>query len=180
MHKAWKFVFSILVTQCAGVIGSLFTAPAINGWYSSLEKPALSPPNWLFGPVWTTLYLLMGVALYLVWTNQWRVNRQLMTSRKKPWNTYSERLWTGSWQKANTIAVFGIQLALNTLWSLLFFVIQSPGLAFGGILALWFSIVFTIMDFYRISRTAAWLLVPYLLWVSFAAYLNCSLWLINS
>lgn len=180
MHKAWKFILSILITQLAGVAGSLFTAPAISGWYAGLEKPALNPPNWVFGPVWTTLYLLIGVALYLVWSNQWRVSRALMTNRTKPWNKYSERLWTGSWQKANTVAVFAIQLALNTIWSLLFFGIKSPGLAFGGILALWFAILFTIMNFYRISRAAAWLLVPYLLWVSFATYLNFSIWLLNS
>lgn len=180
MHKVWKFIISILITQLAGVIGSLFTAPAISGWYAGLEKSALNPPNWLFGPVWTTLYLLIGIALYLVWANQWRVSRALMTSRTKPWNKYSERLWTGSWQKVNTVAVFAIQLALNTMWSLLFFGIKSPGLAFGGILALWFAILFTIMNFYRISRAAAWLLVPYLLWVSFATYLNFSIWLLNS
>src|SRR3990167_4708830 len=98
---------------------------------------------------------------------------------KRAWNRYSERLWTGSWQKANVIALFAIQLFLNAFWSVLFFGLKVPGFAFFELLALWFAILYTIINFYRISKPAAYLLIPYLLWVSFAGYLNYAVWMMN-
>lgn len=175
-----KFIFAVIVAQLAGVAGSLVTLPVIeSGWYENLAKPALNPPDWVFGPVWTTLYLLMGVSLYLAWKNNWKVKNRIIENGRKAWNPWSERLWTGNWQKQNVIAVFGIQLALNLLWSFIFFGLQLPGPAFFEILALWFAALYTLVNFYRISKFAAWLLLPYLIWVSFAAYLNFAVWLMN-
>ena len=152
MRKNWLVLIGfIALSQAAGLIGSVFTASSISSWYQYLAKPELNPPSWVFGPVWTTLYLLMGIAAYLVW----RV-RAL---------------------KAH--AVFFVQLALNALWSVLFFGLRSPGLALIEIALLWLAILVTIVSFNRVSRTAAFLLVPYLLWVSFATYLNYSIWILN-
>jgi translocator protein len=125
-------------------------------WYATLTKPALSPPNWIFGPVWMTLYALMGIAVFLVWAK-------------------------GGDRKDVHVAllVFGIQLILNALWSIIFFGLHSPGWAFADIVILWFAIVWTMTLFYKISKPATWLLVPYILWVSFANYLNYSLWILN-
>lgn len=120
-------------------------------WYDQLIKPALNPPSWVFGPAWTVLYVLMAVAAVLVW-------------RKKKWNA---------------LAIFGVQLALNLIWTPLFFGLHSPSWAFVDIVLLWGAIVWTIVAFSKVSKTAAWLLAPYILWVSFAAYLNFSIWLLN-
>lgn len=144
-----RLVASIGVCLAAGLIGSLATAPAINTWYRYLHRPALSPPNWLFAPVWTTLYILMGISLYLAWRRRARL----------------------TW--------FWLQLALNTTWSLVFFGLRSPGLALLNIAALWFSIAAAIKDFRRKSLPAAWLLIPYLAWVTFAAYLNFAILILN-
>ena len=156
MKINWLKLFaSLLVCQLAGGIGSVFTFPNITSWYATLNKPAFNPPNWLFAPAWTTLFILMGLALYLVW----------------------ER---GGW-KANKlpITVFGIQLLLNILWSVLFFGLQNPLAAFVEIIFLWIAILGTIMLFYRVEKTAAYLMVPYICWVTFAALLNYSIWLLN-
>lgn len=152
-----KLIGAIVIAELAGVIGGLFTAPAIAGWYAGIARPDFSPPNWVFGPVWTTLYLLMGVALWLVWKNE-SVDPKTRRS---------------------AIAVFFIQLALNSLWSIIFFGLHSIGGALVEIVVLWLAIVATIFLFRKISRPAAWLLAPYLLWVTFAAYLNYSLWMLN-
>ena len=140
-----KLVVSILVCQLAGVIGGLFTASSVGTWYTTLTKPSFNPPNWLFSPVWITLYFLMGVALFLVW------RQGIQTEGVKI-----------------ALIVFGLQLALNTLWSLLFFGLKMPLLAFIEIVILWCLILITLLKFLKISRLAGFLLVPYLLWVSFA------------
>lgn len=146
-----KLAIAIIICELAGIIGSIFTTPAIGAWYNTLPKPDLAPPNWVFGPVWTTLFLMMGISLYLVW--------------QKNWNSREKRL---------AILIFTLQLLLNVLWSALFFGQRDPLSAFTEIIFLWLAIVFTINVFAKISKPAAWLLVPYLLWVTFAAYLNYS------
>ena len=179
MKNFIKLVISVGVSELAGVIGAMFTTPAIPGWYATLQKPALNPPNWVFGPVWTTLYAMIGIALFLVWKNNWKVVNHVLEDTKKPWNKWSRRFWTGDLQKENVIAIFSLQYLLNILWSYLFFGIHAPGIAFFELLALWCTIVYLIINFYRISKVAACLLVPYILWVSFALYLNCAIWILN-
>ena len=150
------FIASIVICQMAGIIGSIFTTPAIPTWYANINKPTFRPPNWVFAPVWTTLFLLMGIALFLIW-------------RK------------GLDKKENRIAfsVFIIQLILNTLWSILFFGLESPFAAFIEIIFLWVAILASIILFFRISRLAGALLIPYILWVTFASILNFSIWRLN-
>jgi tryptophan-rich sensory protein len=167
-----KLVVSLIIPQIVGWMGSIFTIPVITTWYSTLTKPALNPPSWVFGPVWTTLFLLIGISLFIVWKKNWQVQNQLLDDRGKSWNPWTKRFWSGDWQKGNIIAIFWIQLVLNVAWSYIFFGLHQPGLAFFELLALWFSILYLIINFYRVSKTAAWLLLPYILWVTFAAYLN--------
>lgn len=154
MKNIYKLIICLIIPQLAGGIGSLFTSSPIRNWYPTLEKPFLNPPNWVFGPVWTILFLLMGYALYLVWINADK-------------------------NKTTAYIAFGMQIVLNILWSVIFFGLRNPGLAFLEILVLWFAIVFNIFAFYRISRPSGYLLIPYLLWVTFAMYLNYSLWVLN-
>ena len=144
------------MAQAAGLIGSIFTMPAIDSWYATLARPDFAPPNWIFAPVWTTLYVLMGVAAFLVW--------QKGLSKK---------------EIKVALTIFGVQLVLNTLWSIIFFGLQSPLWAFIEIVFLWIAIVATIVAFARVSKLAAWLLVPYILWVSFAGYLNFMIFWLN-
>jgi tryptophan-rich sensory protein len=151
-----SLIVAVSLSLLAGIIGSFFTFNSIQEWYQFLEKPALNPPNWVFGPVWTSLYILMGVALFLVW--------------KKGWKDKKVKI---------AINIFLIQLVLNALWSILFFGLQNPLLAFMEIVILWILIVVTMEKFYHISKPAMGLLIPYLLWVSFAGYLNASIWLLN-
>ncbi|MEO0113915.1 MAG: TspO/MBR family protein [candidate division WOR-3 bacterium] len=151
-----KLVGSIIICQLAGVIGSIFTTRSIPTWYASLKKPIFNPPNWLFGPVWTGLFLLMGIAVFLVW------QKGMSFPQLKP-----------------ALIVFGIQLVFNILWSILFFGLRSPFIAFIEIIILWVLILVTVLFFYPISKTAGLLLFPYLLWVSFAAILNFVLWRLN-
>lgn len=151
-----KLAAALALPQCAGALGALFTAPAIPSWYASLARPPIAPPNWIFAPVWTTLFLLMGVALFLVWRKGLR-ERHVRVA----------------------LALFCIQLGFNVLWSVIFFGLHRPDAAFVEILLLWLAITATTVAFARISRIAAWLLVPYLCWVSFAAYLNYSIWILN-
>ncbi len=164
-----KLFVSLLLPQLAGGIGALFTSSRIPTWYAALEKPALNPPSWVFGPVWTLLFILMGVAAFLVW-------------RRLPGSGIRKQIYkfTGMHNHITmALALFLFQLFLNTLWSILFFGLQSPGLALLEIAALWLAIVATMLSFYRISRVAAYLLIPYLLWVSFASYLNYAIWSLN-
>ncbi len=152
----FKFIIAIVVSQLAGIIGAFFTTPSIPGWYADIVKPSFNPPAWVFGPVWTTLFALMGIAAFLVW--------------KKGLERRDVKI---------ALAIFLAQLILNTLWSILFFGMQSPSGAFIEILFLWSAIVATMITFYKISKPAAWLLLPYIAWVSFAAYLNFSIWMLN-
>lgn len=144
-----KFILSIGICLGAGILGSFFTFSAIPEWYSTLNKPFFSPPNWIFGPVWTILYIVMGISLYLVW------------------------------RKKKVPNVFWIQLILNAAWSIIFFGLKNPSLALIDIAALWVAIVLTIKAFYKINKLASYLLYPYLIWVSFASILNLSLVLLN-
>lgn len=151
-----KLVIAIVISELAGIIGSVFTTPSIPTWYAGLAKPALNPPAWVFGPVWTTLYFLMGIAAFLVW--------------KKGLERKDVKI---------ALSLFGGQLVLNTLWSIIFFGLHNPFWAFIEIIVLWLAILWTILAFYKISRPAACLLLPYILWVSFAGYLNYSIWVLN-
>ena len=152
-----KLVVAIVVCEAAGIVGTIFTAPAIGSWYATLQKPALNPPAWVFGPVWTMLYFLMGVAAFLVWRHREKHHRAVRRA----------------------LTIFAAQLALNTLWSIIFFGWHAPGFALCEILILWIFILASIISFAKISRAAAWLLAPYLAWVSFAAYLNYALWMLK-
>ena len=146
----------VIICLAAGLIGSIFTIPSIPTWFAGLNKPPFSPPNWIFSPVWTTLFILMGISAWLVW-EKGISNKEVRSA----------------------IMIFAAQLALNMLWSILFFGFKSPLLAFVEIIVLWVLILATILSFYKISKPAAWLLIPYILWVSFASVLNLSIWLIN-
>lgn len=156
MKFNFKLLVSITLPLLAGFIGSIFTTSSIPVWYVGLTKPMLTPPAWVFAPVWTTLYILMGFAAYLVWL--------------KGWNEKGVRAALG---------VYMLQLVLNTLWSVVFFGLRNPGAALIEMVFLWVSIVATIVLFAKISKPAAWILSPYILWVSFAAYLNYSIWALN-
>lgn len=147
----------IIICQLAGIIGSIFTSSSLDNWYLLLEKPSFNPPSWVFFPVWTTLYTLMGISLYLVWEHGMR-HREVKVG----------------------VFLFGLQLGLNTLWSFLFFGLRSPYYAFLEILILWAAILLTIVQFWKISRSASLLLIPYILWVSFAALLNYQIWVLNA
>ena len=151
-----KLVASIILCQLAGFIGSLATIPAIPTWYESLKRPSFNPPNWIFGPVWTGLYTLMGISFFMVW--QKRADHP---------------------QVKTALVFFFIQLILNALWSVAFFGLRSPLSGLMDIVLLWIAILLTIKSFFKISKTAALLLLPYFLWVSFAVLLNFSLWILN-
>lgn len=152
----FKLIIAVVVSEFAGIIGSVFTSPSIPGWYVGIVKPALNPPAWVFGPVWATLFALMGIAAFLVW--------------RKGLDRKDVKIALG---------IFLGQLVLNTLWSIIFFGLQNPGAAFVDIIFLWLAILATIITFAQISKPAAWLLVPYILWASFAAYLNYAIWTLN-
>ncbi|MGM0482740.1 MAG: TspO/MBR family protein [Patescibacteria group bacterium] len=156
MNRYLKLLIALGLPQTAGLIGSFFTTPNISTWYEGLSKPELAPPNWIFAPVWTTIFVLMGIAFFLVWNK-------------------------GMERKDVKIAsvVFVIQLVFNTLWSVIFFGMQSPFWGFVWIILLWLLIALNIFIFFRISKITGWLLVPYILWASFAAYLNYAIWMLN-
>ena len=151
-----KFIVAIVVCQLAGVAGSLFTTPSIPTWYAALQKPGFTPPNWLFSPVWITLFFLMGISSFIIWNKGFEI-KGVKTS----------------------LIIFDIQLALNVFWSFLFFGLHSPFYAFVEIIILWLAILLTIVKFFKISKTAGLLLLPYILWVSFAAILNFYLFRLN-
>ena len=152
MKNIWKLIISIILPFLASTIGGLFTASSVSTWYIDLIKPSFNPPSWIFGPVWTILYLLMGIALYLIWI--------------KKYDKYA-------------FMVFGVQLFLNALWSILFFGMKLPFYAFIEIIFLWVAILFTIIYFYRINKISAYVLIPYILWVTFAAILNFAIFILN-
>ena len=149
-----KLIISILLCLFAGFIGSFFTTTAIPTWYATLQKPSFAPPNWIFFPVWTSLFIMMGISLFLVW-------------RKEDENVKT------------ALYIFAAQLVLNVLWSVAFFGLKSPLMGFIEIIVLWIAILATILTFMKISKTASYLLIPYILWVSFAAILNFSIWKLN-
>jgi benzodiazapine receptor len=152
-----KLITSITICLAAGVLGSVFTTPAIPTWYATLIKPSFAPPNWAFFPVWTTLFILMGISLFLIW---------------------QKGLENGPVKIA--LYIFGVQLILNVLWSAAFFGLRSPLAGLIEICILWIFILFTILVFMKVSRTAALLLIPYILWVSFAAVINFFIWRLNN
>jgi tryptophan-rich sensory protein len=151
-----RLIVAVLVCQLAGFIGSIFTRPAISTWYAELNKPRFIPPDWVFGPVWISLYLLMGIAAFLVWRRG--LHHQVVR---------------------RALAFFGVQLVLNVLWSFLFFGLRSPLAGLIGISILGIAIILTVQSFLKASRTAGLLLISYFLWVSFATGLNLSIWWLN-
>lgn len=163
LNNPLKLIISIVVCELAGVIGSFFTVSAIPNWYAGLVKSPLTPPGWIFAPVWTTLYAMMGIALFFVWKQHSHILENVRMLR--------------AWKRG--VILFFIQLVLNMLWSIIFFGLQNPGLALADIIILWILILATMIVFCKISKSAAWLLVPYFLWVSFATYLNYFVWAMN-
>jgi tryptophan-rich sensory protein len=151
-----SFLYALVLCFAAAALGSVFTMPAIATWYATITKPVFSPPNWIFGPVWTVLYICMAIALWFVWN---------IKTKKK--------------EKAAGVKYFYVQLALNSLWSILFFGLHNPSLAVAEIIVLWIMIYLTIRNFFAVSQKAGWLLIPYLVWVSFATVLNFSVALLN-
>jgi translocator protein len=154
MTKNIKFIISLIIPLSVGAVAGLFTSSAINGWFKTLNKPFFNPPNWIFGPMWTLLYLLMGLACYFIWTSD-------NEARK------------------SALKIYAVQLFFNFLWSFLFFYFKNPALALVDIFLMLITISMTIISFSKISKKAAWLLVPYLLWVLFATALNFEIWRLN-
>ena len=150
---AAKIIIMIIVAELAGSVGSLVTFPSI-GWYNTLNKPAFSPPNWVFGPVWIMLYALMGIAAGLVWHSKSKL-------------------------KGSALKVYGLQLGMNIAWSLIFFGLRLLSIAFGEIIILWISILATSAVFRKISRVSSLMLLPYIAWVTFALILNYSIMVLN-
>jgi translocator protein len=151
-----KLIISLALTLLVGFGASFAAADAVNSWYSDLQKPFFTPPSWVFAPIWTILYILMGISFYRVW-------KLTETSKRNI-----------------ALFVFVLQLLFNGIWSFIFFKLHAIGLAFADIFILWVTIIVTMYLFTSLSRLAAWLLYPYLLWVSFAALLNFSIWQLNS
>ncbi|KKS02710.1 MAG: hypothetical protein UU64_C0011G0033 [candidate division WWE3 bacterium GW2011_GWF2_41_45] len=151
-----KLIISFIVTFAAAALGSYFTTPNINTWYASLNKPFFNPPNWIFGPMWSILYILMAVALYLVWKKE-----------------YAQQ------EKSKALILYAIQLTLNTLWSVIFFGMKEPAIALADIAILELVIILTAKSFKKFSPMAGKLLIPYIMWVGFAAILNLSIVVLN-
>lgn len=155
-RNIFKLIVALALPLAVGLVASIFTRDSIeNGWYDSLNQPSFNPPNTVFGPVWTVLYILMGISLYLVWKGLPGTKREM------------------------AIGIFALQLLLNFLWSLFFFYFRDIEIALFDIVGLWIAIVAMIISFYRIKPLAAWLNIPYLLWVSFATALNVSYYMLN-
>jgi len=155
MKKILQFFLCLLSPLAVGAISGIATVNNIPNWYAQLIKPSFNPPNYLFGPVWTTLYLLMGISFFIILNTSTKIN------------------------KKNAILLFWIQLSLNFCWSFLFFQFHFLGLALIEIIFMWTSILLMIVSFYSINKRAALLQLPYLLWVSFASILNASIWFLN-
>lgn len=156
LSNTWKLVICILICEGTGIISGFIGSARDNVWFDNLQKPSWNPPNYIFAPVWTTLFLLMAIALWLVWKS----NAPEPQKKRAEW-------------------LFALQLFLNFWWSVLFFRLESPSLAFADILLMIVIIITTIFQFAKISKTAAWLLVPYISWVSFASLLNYEIWKLN-
>lgn len=157
-RKILILIGSILLCLLAGLIGSFFTFSAIPTWYQSLNKPSFNPPDYIFAPVWTTLYILMGISLFLL----------IISRNKAHHNT-----------KKKALRLFLIQLVLNSLWSIIFFGIKFPLLAFIEIIFLWIFVLLTIIYSFKISKISSLLLIPYFLWISFASILNYYIFILN-
>lgn len=151
-----RLIISLLLPQLAGLIGSVFTAPAIPGWYAGLARPPFSPPNWVFAPAWITLYLLMGLAVYFIWQKE-----------------------SESEKEKSAVNLFWLHLFFNAIWSPIFFGLKNPGLAFVNIVIILIFIIILIIKFWPIRKLSAYLLIPYLAWVSFASCLNYYIWILN-
>lgn len=149
-------VVFVAICFSAGFIGSFFTAASLSDWYASLNKPLFNPPNWVFAPVWSTLYLLIGISGWLVWRRR------------------------GENRVALVLSLFSLQLLLNAFWSVIFFGLREPGWAALEIVLLWAAIALYAVAAWRVSKAASLLMLPYLAWVGFAAVLNFSIWLLNS
>jgi tryptophan-rich sensory protein len=154
MNKYLKLFISQLLPQIAGGLGAFFTLSSVQSWYLTLNKPSWNPPSWLFGPVWTTLYVLMGIACFLIWKSEHPRKKQVLT-------------------------LYFLQLFLNSLWSPAFFGAQNPMLGILVIVPMWASILACILLFRKINTWAAVLMIPYLIWVSFATVLNATIWYLN-
>ena len=153
----WKpALVGVLICEGVGLLAAWATQTSVTTWYPTLTKPGFTPPDWLFGPVWTVLYAMMGVAAALVW-------------QRRTEDTTSQ----------SALVLFGVQLLLNGGWSFAFFGARSPGLGLIVIVALWGALAWTTERFFRVRAAAGWLLVPYLLWVTYAGALNLSIWLLN-
>ncbi|MEO8234142.1 MAG: TspO/MBR family protein [Flavobacterium sp.] len=157
LSTIWKLIISVLICQLVGIVSGLLSVTQNNIWYESIAKPSWNPPGYIFGPVWTVLYLLMGISLWIIWKS----------------NVYEP-------MKYEALLFFGSQLFLNFLWTILFFRFHSLSIAFIDIVLMFVLIFLTIFRFVEISKTAAWLLVPYISWVCFAAILNYNLWKLNN
>ena len=155
MRAVLGLVGWLLASFSAAAVGSWFTMPALPVWYPTIAKPSWTPPEWVFGPVWTLLYTMMGAAAWVVWSGK------------------------GFSGARGALGLFGVQLALNALWSVIFFGLRMPGAALLEIVALWGAVIATTAAFFRHSALAGWLLVPYLLWLTFAAALNFAIWRLN-
>ncbi len=151
-----KVLICVLVIPALGAVGGIVTSQNIAGWYELLEKPPGTPPNWVFGPVWTLLYVLIGISLALVW----------------------DRAPSGT-AKNRALVIFAVQMVLNLVWTPVFFGAYLVLAALVIIALLWIAILMTILAFLKLNRTAAWLLVPYLIWVSYASYLNAGIFWLN-
>ncbi len=156
MNNFLKLLVSVSAPLLIGFSSGFFTITDVGSWYQTVQKPAWNPPNWIFGPVWTTLYILMGIALFLIWKKEGNNNL-----------------------KKAAIILFAMQLVLNFFWSIIFFNQHQIGWALVEIVILWLSIMLTIFVFAKIAKIAAWLMVPYIAWVSFATILNFTIWQLN-
>jgi tryptophan-rich sensory protein len=150
-----KLIASVLLPLGVGGIAGMFTSQAIPGWYATLNQPSFNPPNWVFGPVWTTLYIVMGISFFLIW--------KLEAGKKRN----------------QAIGIFMVQLLLNFCWSFFFFYFQMIDVALIDILLLWITILFMLVRFYKIKPLAAYINIPYFLWVTFATALNTAYFFLN-
>lgn len=156
MNNTLKLIIAIAIPIIVGGTSGFFTATGVESWYQTIARPTWNPPGWIFGPVWTTLYVMMGISLFLVWKEDTSVEL-----------------------KKIGIALFAIQLVLNFFWSFIFFNQHQIGWALVEIVAMWVFILLTIFAFAQVNKAAAWLLVPYISWVSFATILNFTIWQLN-
>ena len=155
MSKVLKLVVSLAIPLIVGFVGSIFTSTSVNTWYNEINRPSFTPPNWLFAPAWTLLFILMGLAFYFAWLKGFGGNPSLC------------------------ISIFAVQLFLNLVWSILFFGLKAPLYAFVEIVFLWVAILINVIVFFRVSRVSGYLFLPYILWVSFASALNLGVVLLN-